>query len=415
MFCIKCGQQLPDDARFCFKCGAATVQQNGVANSARQFDDDIEAKAEEFVAAGPAGADDYVAPVVRETSATQFAAENLPPTKLPRRYTRTRELMFNDNEYLYKITREDNVTGEVVYSLFWNDGSKRQSEWFDEIEYDDYDGYGVYVVEKDGKRGLMEEDTFHTYMSDGKDLTKVRDGVYWVYRNKHWVLVNIKNFEIEELYSYDEMEIIIDGVHLIAEDVVGRPVTIIVSKNDKSWFWDFDDATDLAINPLSCEFDDIQACERRDLFIVRCGNKYGCVFKNGNTLDYPINCVLDAVSSAVFDGGKVKVEYNGQEYFMDKEGCLWTRRRQGVGTMKAIGIRMLLYLVAIVMGTFLSVKFNGFLLHNLSLSEALGFIGMLVMMVMILLPCNKIICMVCDFLEYDQYDKADIDLRKVEE
>lgn len=52
MFCIKCGQQLPDDARFCFKCGAATVQQNGVANSAQPFDDYVAAKAESFAAAG---------------------------------------------------------------------------------------------------------------------------------------------------------------------------------------------------------------------------------------------------------------------------------------------------------------------------------------------------------------------------
>lgn len=50
MYCIKCGQQLPDDARFCFKCGAATAQQNGAAYGAQSFNDAVAAKAESFAA-----------------------------------------------------------------------------------------------------------------------------------------------------------------------------------------------------------------------------------------------------------------------------------------------------------------------------------------------------------------------------
>lgn len=34
MFCIKCGTQLPDDAKFCFSCGAAIPQSGGAGSSA---------------------------------------------------------------------------------------------------------------------------------------------------------------------------------------------------------------------------------------------------------------------------------------------------------------------------------------------------------------------------------------------
>lgn len=34
MFCVKCGQQLPDDAKFCFKCGTPTPGNGAAANAA---------------------------------------------------------------------------------------------------------------------------------------------------------------------------------------------------------------------------------------------------------------------------------------------------------------------------------------------------------------------------------------------
>lgn len=396
MFCIKCGQQLPDDARFCFKCGAATVQQNGVANSAQPFDDYVAAKAESFAAAGQ-----------------HVTESHVPSQEYKPRYTETMELFLTDN--LYKVKRKDNITGEVVYSLFWNDGSNRQSEWFDAITYKDY---GVYVVEKDEKKGLMEEDTFHTYMY-GRHLTKIRDGLYWGYRNEHWVLVNIKNHAIEELYSYDKMHIIFNGMHIIGDDAtkekLGVPVAIVVSKNDKSWFWDFDDATNQAINPLSCEFDDIKVCVESNVFIVRCGNKYGCVFQEGNTLYYPINCVLDAMPSAVPGGGKAEVKYNGKKFFMDKEGLLWTRRWRGMGRMGTIGIRLLLNFSIIGLFIFCSDSVVDFF-NNSSLNPALLAISCVVIAVMILwIWIRIIVTKICDYLGKDHYTKTDIDLRKVEE
>lgn len=57
MYCVKCGQQLPDDARFCSKCGTETVPQNGVVNRNQRANDSVGANAEDFVAEKAAVAD----------------------------------------------------------------------------------------------------------------------------------------------------------------------------------------------------------------------------------------------------------------------------------------------------------------------------------------------------------------------
>lgn len=320
MYCMECGQQLPDTAHYCFKCGAKTIKQNDATVSAQYTNDVVAAKAEDFVAddatiSGVKSTTDDVAskaaffggnipdsPHISETSKPKISHVNKP------RYTETRKVFLAD--YLYEIKREDNVKNKKSYSL-WNSKSIQQSEWFDKI-WDE--GNDIVGIRRDGKIGLMEL-SFRKFVL-WNNLIRIQDGLYGVCTDKQWTLVITKDKVIEPLnqYSYDEI-------------IKADKDYAIVSKNGKQSFLGFDDNTNKVFNPISCEFDSIKICNH-GVFIVELNNKYGYVFYEESTkvYSYKIECLLDwasPFSTIKYDDPMAKVIYKGKQYEIDKAGCLW--------------------------------------------------------------------------------------------
>lgn len=325
MFCIECGQQLPDTAHYCFKCGAKTVQQNDTAINTQHSNDIVAAKAAEFVV------EDSSISVVNSNVddvalKAAFIGGNMPD--LPRdiepavenvhvsqknkpRYTETREALLVN--YLYKIKREDNIENKVSYSL-WNSKSTQQSEWFDDIWCEEN---GIYGVKLDGRVGLMEKSLQKYFLWES--LISIQPGLYGILEqeDKDWILVIAENGIIQfSQYFFDDI-------------IQNNNGSVVVSKNGKWVFFNYNTRKHQIVYILR-DIDEIGICQD-GIFIVKQNNKYGYIFYNRTTktYNYMIRCILDAAGSfgIGYENGleMAAVKYNGKSYLLDKNCKLWEK------------------------------------------------------------------------------------------
>lgn len=287
MFCIKCGQQLPNDARFCSQCGAAIV------NHPQSSIDLVAAKAEdisvadEIVVSNIHVLNDEVAQKAEMLGIpTEIVSEPTPvkvkKTVARKRYEYQRKNL--DIPDLWVIRRIDKDTGSITASCVEYQGKK--SDWLDQIWYDDinFTTYPVLLFKHKGRQGLMQIDLTCQYWDEikGTGWTLPFYGYLFVRKGRHWAIITIKNKKIEQLTDY--------------------------------------------------EFDDIRVLHKDDALIIERNKLYGYMTYNPHwkRLYKIIPCVLDqanAFEDVVGLGHAAKVFYHGEEYYLKEADMnLWQNK-----------------------------------------------------------------------------------------
>lgn len=322
MYCINCGQQLPDNARFCNKCGTKTIQSANDLSVENQPLDMVAVKVEEFVAEdatlsfNPEDVNDLVA------KKAAFIGEE--PTELlhhepkialaniiegVRQYVSSiseskEQVLYN---YLFRIKRNNLKTNESTYCLL-NSQTDTRSEWFDKIWYH---GNDIFGVERNGETGFLETDANTYQLYD--EVIKISHTHYAGKKDEKWVIITIQNKKIVLLtqHKYDIFTIYSGSL-------------IIIAKHRKYKFFQYINGR--FVNTLPVAFDDFYNC-RDGVFIVKRNNKYGYVFYENQILNRYIECLLDEAApfSNRYNREMAKVTYNGNTYLLDKEGGLWKK------------------------------------------------------------------------------------------
>lgn len=288
MYCIKCGQQLPDEAQFCCNCGAKTARPTPA--------DEISAKASDFVMnedISMSGGDLNNDRVAKEaTLFGDFPSEPQPqitfmPPLPPQPKRTTPEYNFsrtqsNDDPDLWIVRRDDDLLGLHECRLD-NKQSGWVSDWFDDIYYD---CNGFYVIRKGSSRGLIDKHIACASLWDGLcgyGLNGREHSIYgfWgVCINDKWAIISLHNGEIKyhSPYVYDNCDI-----------------------------------------------------EEEDTVVVKQGSLYGCLLfdKESGILTHNIPCVFDDIGAfSISDhklGNLAQVKYKSRKRYLNRKGELYKR------------------------------------------------------------------------------------------
>lgn len=287
MYCIKCGQQLPDEALFCCNCGAKTAHPTPA--------DEISAKASDFVMnedISMSGGDLNNDRVAKEAtlfgdfpSEPQLQITFMPPLP-PQPKRTTPEYNFsrtqsNDDPDLWIVRRDDDLLGLHECRLE-NKQSGLVSDWFDDIYYD---CNGFYVIRKGSSRGLIDKhiacaslwDGLYGYGLNGREHSIY--GFWGVCINDKWAIISLHNGEIKyhSPYIYD-----------------------------RCCVWE------------------------EDTIELKQGDLYGCLLFDEGQLKCTIPCILedlDRFSDFNSDVGRVaKAKYKSQMLYLDRQGRLYKKR-----------------------------------------------------------------------------------------
>lgn len=288
MYCIKCGQQLPDEAQFCCSCGAKTAQPTPT--------DEISAKASDFVMnedISMSGGDLNNDRIAKEAtlfgdfpSEPQSQIAFVPPLP-PKPKRTTPEYNFsrtqsNDDPDLWIVRRDDDLLGLHECRLE-NKQRGLVSDWFDDIYYD---CNGFYVIRKGSSRGLISKYITCASLWDrlcGYGSLNVQEhsicGFWGVCINDKWAIISLHNGEIKYHSPY---------------------------VYDRCCVWE------------------------EDTIELKQGDLYGCLLFDEGQLKCTIPCILedlDRFSDFNSDVGRVaKAKYKSQMLYLDRQGRLYKKR-----------------------------------------------------------------------------------------
>lgn len=293
MFCIECGQKLPDNAKFCCRCGTAV---NNISNTTPPIMDDVAARAEDVVITDEMPSSDVqkVCDEVEkkailfgdfETSQPDTSITPLQPKSESRKLLKYEYIRENFMGFtgVYEIIRKDNETGVSSYCI---EDKGHCSEWFERPIR--YCGYDIFFIQKNGKPGLM-------HMKDGYqvwDHIKHNHYLYGVVKNGKYAIVSILNHKIEYLTDF------------IYDDYILHSKAVSINKSD--------------------ELND-------KIIIVKQNGKFGYLFVDYNKceLSAPIDCVLDYAKQFTieeYDDPMAKIGYKGADYLLDEKFNLWKKQ-----------------------------------------------------------------------------------------
>lgn len=329
MYCIHCGQELPDEAQFCCKCGKPTHRpdspQDFTASSAEDFIADetpldlqpfqegdlVEDKAV-FLGGLPQEAP-------RATSAWTAPASG-------ERYTETRELIYQ--KYVYRTKRYDQYLEKESFQLL-NLLDNTQSEWFDKIESI---GNGTFQIARNGKEGFMPLE-FTDYqlwdaVSEQYITTAKINIVHAVREQNKWGIISLKDGAISILSENKYDSIFFCGNYIITPEVAFYRYDSIENTITKLFGGNFDAIVNDYRNPKNGIY-----------FAVEKAGKYGYITCNGkNELQMAVPCILDSVrnfESCLYYSEKViKIELKDKLFFLSRRGELFVQRiHLGVGIL----------------------------------------------------------------------------------
>lgn len=284
MYCVKCGQQLPNEAQFCSNCGTKTVRPT--------LTDEISAKASDFVmnedismSSGDLNNDRVAQDAVlfgdfsSELRHQTTVVPPQPPKRTIPEYKFTRAQSKRDPN-IWRVRRDDDLLGLHEYRLE-NMQYQLISDWFDDIYYDDND---YYVIRKGRSRGLIHKLSFATvlwdnlcgYGSNGRIHSIY--GYWGVCKNGKWAIISTHNSEIKHLTEYS--------------------------------------------------FDKCSAYEK-DTIQLQQNDKYGCLLFNedSGTIRHFIPCVLNQLGASSIHnkelGRILNVNYNSQTLYLSRKGIIY--------------------------------------------------------------------------------------------
>ncbi len=179
MFCIHCGQQLPDDAQFCFRCGKKPLpaEQNQISALPQKTGGFWKSKAVQFIALGLA--------TVLLAVAVVIAIPNKPSVIIP------------DPEVYFALplTEKSTADGRVSYQYHANADETAQVAAYVHILREDHGFVLLNATEQDGYAAYQ---AFHMDDSDAMvDVTYIYD------RYQNTIVVKVtKNVGFEPLAMY---------------------------------------------------------------------------------------------------------------------------------------------------------------------------------------------------------------------
>lgn len=307
MFCIKCGQQLPNDARFCSQCGTAIV------NHPQSSIDLVAAKAEdisvadEIVVSNIHVLNDEVAQKAEMLGIpTEIVSEPTPvkvkKTVARKRYEYQRKNL--DIPDLWVIRRIDKDTGSITASCVEYQGKK--SDWLERLWYDEesFAKFPIFHFSHKGWSGLLQIDLTCFYWDEirGRSLSytgyKINiHGYLFVRKGDLWAIITIKDRKITQLTPY--------------------------------------------------EFDDITVLEKDDALIMRRNALYGYMVFSRSVLYATIPCVLTSANPFSYVDKELdiaaKVCYKGEDLMLKRSDMNLYRNHSNF--FKALGAYALLLCV----------------------------------------------------------------------
>ena len=196
MYCIKCGQQLPDEAQFCCNCGTKTARPTPT--------DEVSAKASDFVVSDDiniSSGDLNSDLVAKEASLFgDFPSEPqsqiafvppLPP--MPKRTTpeyKFSRSQCNDDPDLWIVRRDDDLLGLHECRLE-NKQSDLVSDWFDDIYYQKGDE-------------LMEEENIEEILDTNYNIL-ILDPQVFDYE-EGFIIYKNENEQNDTIYIFDDSD-----------------------------------------------------------------------------------------------------------------------------------------------------------------------------------------------------------------
>lgn len=398
MFCIKCGQQLPDDANFCAACGnkvfrstplsptISNVEYDSVANKAEDIiindemqslnvhyaGDVVREKAEFIGESNTYSNDDYnvsdritpssiavnrgkytkIEPYSEGLAAVErggkwgFIDENGKEI-IPIIYDSVQKA-FDDSRIIWADRNGKmgfiDINGSVVfpfkYDLIFPMDYKRISVYNEQVGLH-YDGRGI-MARLNRKFGFVDITGEEIIPLKYDRVLFFRGGYAPVKLNDKWGIINKKGEEVTPI-KYDDIDFINDN-----------PKFAKTTFNGKYGFIKYD-GTEI----IPSEYDEISDF-KSNIALIKKNGKCGYLMYNEDKFLIKIDCILDAATefdSKIYDEPIAMIIYNGSNYFIDKKFYVYKRKNWAFDGIAVLTLSFAT-LIAMIIGSFFDYIIN---------------------------------------------------------